>query len=232
MCRSPRISVIIPAFNEQDAIRHVIADVPSGLVSEILVVDNGSTDETAKRASEMGARIIRENRRGYGWACKAGVAALRPTDIVVFLDGDYSDHPEEMTLLVRPILQGRSDLVIGSRVLGRRERGALHPHARFGNWLVTTLMRLLFRARFTDLGPFRAIRYSALIRLQMEDTTFGWTVEMQIKAQKLGLRTEEVPVSYRRRIGVSKISGTLKGSVQAGYKILFAILKYGRLGGG
>ena len=221
-----RISVVIPAFNEQDAIQLVIADIPSDFVSEILVVDNGSTDETARMALEMGARVIREDRRGYGWACLAGIEALERPDIVVFLDGDYSDHPEELEELVQPILQGHADLVVGSRSRGRREPGALPLHARFGNWLATMLLRLLFGARFSDLGPFRAIRYSALGSLQMEDKTFGWTIEMQIKAVKLGLKTEEIPVSYRRRIGVSKISGTLKGTLQAGYKILFSILKY------
>ena len=222
-----RISVVIPAFNEQNAIQRVIADIPSGLITEILVVDNGSTDETAKMASEMGVRVIREARQGYGWACMAGIEALERPDIVVFLDGDYSDHPEELELLVHPILQGRADLVIGSRSRGRREPGALPIHARFGNWLATKLIRLLFGAQYTDLGPFRAIRYPALARLQMEDKTFGWTIEMQIKAKKLGLKTVEIPVSYKRRIGVSKISGTLKGTLQAGCKILFSILKYG-----
>jgi glycosyltransferase involved in cell wall biosynthesis len=226
MSSSPRISVIIPVFNEQEAIRNVIADIPSGLVTEVVVVDNGSTDQTARLAAEMGARIVREDQRGYGFACLAGMAALNRPDIVVFLDGDYSDHPDEMPHLVGPILQHRADLVIGSRILGRREPGALLPQAWFGNWLATRLIRCLFRTRYTDLGPFRAVRYPVLKELDMQDKTFGWTVEMQVKAARQGLKIEEVPVSYRRRIGVSKITGTVKGTLKAGWKILFTIFKY------
>ncbi len=226
MASSPRISVIIPVFNEQDAIQNVIADIPSGLATEVVVVDNGSTDQTARLAAEMGARIVPEARRGYGWACLAGIAAADRPDLVVFLDGDYSDHPNEMPRLVGPILQDRADLVIGSRILGVREPGALLPQARFGNWLATKLIRCLFHKRYTDLGPFRAIRYSRLVELNMQDKTFGWTVEMQVKAASQGLKTEEVPVSYRRRIGVSKITGTVQGTLKAGWKILFTIFKY------
>jgi glycosyltransferase involved in cell wall biosynthesis len=221
-----RISVIIPVCNEQDAIEKVIGDIPRDLATEILVVDNGSTDETARLAVQMGARVIREDRRGYGWACLAGISEVDHPDIVVFLDGDYSDHPDEMSLVVSPILAGRADLVIGSRVLGNRERGALLPQARFGNWLATRLIRCFYGVHHTDLGPFRAIRFSALERIKMQDKTFGWTVEMQVKAAKLGLVSEEVPVSYRRRIGVSKITGTVSGTIKAGWKILYTIFKY------
>ncbi len=222
----PRISVIIPVFNEQDAIEKVIGDIPGHLPTEIIVVDNGSTDQTAKLAAAMGARIVRENRRGYGSACLAGIAATNNPDIVVFLDGDYSDHPNEMPDLIAPILANRADLVIGSRVLGNSEPGALMIQARFGNRLATTLIKILFGVSYTDLGPFRAIRYRALIDLDMRDKTFGWTVEMQVKAAKKALKIQEMPVSYRKRIGVSKITGTLKGTLKAGWKILFTIFKY------
>ncbi len=221
-----RISVIIPVFNEQDAIEKVIGDIPSHLPSEIIVVDNGSTDQTAKLAAAMGARIVRENRRGYGSACLAGIAATNDPDIVVFLDGDYSDHPNEMPDLIAPILENRADLVIGSRVLGNSEPGALMIQARFGNRLATSLIKILFGVSYTDLGPFRAIRYLALLGLNMRDKTFGWTVEMQVKAAKQALKIQEVPVSYRKRIGVSKITGTLKGTLKAGWKILFTIFRY------
>ncbi len=220
------ISVIIPVFNEQDAIEKVIGDIPSDLPAEIIVVDNGSTDQTAKLAAAMGARIVRENRRGYGSACLAGIAATREPDIVVFLDGDYSDHPNEMSDLIAPILENRADLVIGSRVLGNSEPGALMIQARFGNRLATSLIKILFGVSYTDLGPFRAIRYGTLMDLNMRDKTFGWTVEMQVKAAKRALKIQEVPVSYRKRIGVSKITGTLKGTLKAGWKILFTIFRY------
>ncbi|MYB56131.1 MAG: glycosyltransferase family 2 protein [Gemmatimonadetes bacterium] len=222
----PRISVIIPVFNEQDAIEKVIGDIPSHLPTEIIVVDNGSTDQTAKLAAAMGARIVRENRRGYGSACLAGIAATNNPDIVVFLDGDYSDHPNEMPDLIAPILENRADLVIGSRVLGNSEPGALMIQARFGNRLATSLIKILFGVSYTDLGPFRAIRYRALRDLNMRDKTFGWTVEMQVKAAKQALKIQEMPVSYRKRIGISKITGTLKGTLKAGWKILFTIFKY------
>ena len=222
----PRISVIITVFNEQDAIEKVIGDIPSHLPTEIIVVDNGSTDQTAKLAAAMGARIVRENRRGYGSACLAGIAATNNPDIVVFLDGDYSDHPNEMPDLIAPILENRADLVIGSRVLGNSEPGALMIQARFGNRLATSLIKILFDVSYTDLGPFRAIRYRALRDLNMRDKTFGWTVEMQVKAAKQALKIQEMPVSYRKRIGVSKITGTLKGTLKAGWKILFTIFKY------
>jgi glycosyltransferase involved in cell wall biosynthesis len=223
---APRVSVIIPAFNEQEGIVSVLKDIPKGLVTEVLVVDNGSTDRTAQLAAQAGARVVREARRGYGSACLAGIAAADGPDILVFLDGDHSDHPDEMPLLLDPILRGEADLVIGSRTLGRREAGALLPQGRFGNWLATRLIRLLFGARFTDLGPFRAVRREALERMGMRDRTFGWTVEMQVKAARLRLRTAEVPVSYRRRKGVSKITGTVGGTVRAGYKILYTIFRH------
>lgn len=222
----PRISVIIPVFNEQDAITKVIGDIPHDLITEILVVDNGSTDQTARLAQEMGAKVIPEKRKGYGWACLAGIAAVDRPDIVVFLDGDYSDHPNEMPNLITPITSQEASMVIGSRVLGNREPGALLPQARFGNWLATRLIRWFYGVSHTDLGPFRAITYPALQQLNMEDKTFGWTVEMQVKAAKLGIVATEVPVSYRRRIGVSKITGTLSGTIKAGWKILFTIFKF------
>ena len=218
--------MIIPVFNEQKAIQNVLSDIPDHLDADVVVVDNGSTDRTVELARQMGARIVHEHRRGYGWACLAGIAALHKPDIVVFLDGDYSDYPDEMTGLVKPIVEGRADLVIGSRILGNREAGALLPQARFGNWLATWLIRRLFEACFTDLGPFRAITYPALLQLEMQDRTFGWTVEMQVKAAGLKLRFLEVPVSYRRRIGVSKITGTVGGTIRAGWKILYTIFRY------
>lgn len=221
-----RISVIIPALNEQNAIQKVICDIPTDLVTEIIVVDNGSTDHTAQLATEMGARIVKETRRGYGWACLAGIAATDCADIVVFLDGDYSDHPNEISGLINPIIQDNADFVIGSRVLGRSEPGSLLPQARYGNWLATKLIRFIFGIQYSDLGPFRAISYHALLGLKMQEKTFGWTAEMQIKAVKHKLRIEEIPISYRPRIGMSKISGTFKGSLKAGLGILYVIFKY------
>ena len=226
MQASPKIAVVIPVFNEQEAIQNVLSDIPRRLDADVVVVDNGSTDRTVDLARQMGARIVHERRRGYGWACLAGIDALETPDIVVFLDGDYSDHPDEMTLLVEPIVEGRADLVIGSRTLGTREAGALLPQAQFGNWLATWLIRRLFGANFTDLGPFRALTYPGLVKLDMQDKTFGWTVEMQVKAARMDFRFVEVPVSYRRRIGVSKITGTIGGTIRAGWKILYTIFKY------
>ena len=223
----PFIAVIIPALDEEQAIGNVLRDIPDA-VQQIIVVDNGSRDGTAEVARSMGALVVEEPRRGYGQACLTGIAQLADPDIVVFLDGDYSDYPEELTDLVEPIRSAEADLVIGSRTLGERERGALLPQARFGNWLSTGLIRLLFGVSFTDLGPFRALRAEALQRLKMQDRDFGWTVEMQVKAARLGLRSVEVPVRYRRRIGTSKITGTLTGTVRAGYKILWTIFRYAR----
>jgi glycosyltransferase involved in cell wall biosynthesis len=225
-----RAAVVIPVFNERDSLPLVVAAIPDGVVDEIVVVDNGSTDGTADIARELRVgvpiRIVREERRGYGRACLAGVAALaesRP-DVLVFLDGDYSDHPEEMPLLLSALDAG-ADLVIGSRTRGRRELGALLPQARFGNALACTLIRWVHGHRFTDLGPFRAVRREAYERLGMADTTFGWTCEMQVKALLRGLRIAEVPVSYRRRVGVSKITGTLTGTLGAGWKILMTVFR-------
>jgi glycosyltransferase involved in cell wall biosynthesis len=219
-----RIAVIIPAFNEEGSIGKVISAVPPW-VDDVIVVENGSTDRTAEMARSHRARVVSEPRRGYGSACLAGIESLRDTDIVVFLDGDFSDYPEKMDRLVDPIVKGRSDFVIGSRVRGTVEKGALTPQARFGNRLSCLLMRLIWGTRYTDLGPFRAILQSTLKRLDMRDRNYGWTVEMQIKAAILKVRYQEVPVDYRRRIGRSKISGTLKGVIFAGTKIMYIIFR-------
>ena len=228
-----RVAVVIPAFNEARAIGRVIGDLPAGVVDEVVVVNNASTDETEANARAAGATVVREGRRGYGQACLAGLAYLRattPPDVVVFLDGDYSDHPDELPKLLAPIARGEADFVLGSRILGVRqglvEKGAMLPQALIGNRIACGAMRLAWGARFTDLGPFRAIRWEALEALGMEDRTYGWTVEMQIKAAQLGLRSVEVPVHYRRRIGVSKITGTIGGTVRASYKILWTLARY------
>lgn len=224
------VFVIIPAFNESLSIGKVIHDLPKDLVTETIVVDNGSTDGTGDIAKNHGATVLIENRKGYGYSCLMGIEYLnskaKPDDIVVFLDGDYSDFPEEISQLIKPVLYSGFDMVIGSRVLGKRQAGSLLFQQIAGNWLATTLIKLFFGAKFTDLGPFRAIRWDALQRLNMQDKTFGWTVEMQIKAAKSKLQFTEMPVSYRKRIGVSKVSGTIRGTFMAGYKILFTIFKY------
>jgi glycosyltransferase involved in cell wall biosynthesis len=222
------IYVIIPAFNESQSIGKVITDIPS-LVHEIIVIDNVSTDDTGKIAKENGATVFRENRKGYGYSCLKGMEYVqtkaKADDIIVFLDGDYSDFPGEISLLIEPIINANFDLVIGSRVLGEREPGSLLFQQRAGNWLATQLIKLFYKAQFTDLGPFRAVKWSALQSLNMNDKTFGWTVEMQVKAAKQKLKFTEIPVSYRRRIGVSKVSGTIYGTIMAGYKILLTIFK-------
>ena len=228
----PRISVIIPAHNEAGAIAYVLAEIPIGLVREVIVVDNNSTDNTSAIARANGATVLHETRPGYGYACLAGMAHAygRPQseqpDIVVFLDGDHSDFPEQMPELLAPLLRGEADMVIGSRALGVREKGSLLPQQRFGNWLASRLLRLRYGGTVTDLGPFRAILAPALLALHMEDKTYGWTVEMQVKAARQGLRTVEVPVRYRKRIGTSKVSGTVRGTIGAGYKILWTIFKH------
>jgi glycosyltransferase involved in cell wall biosynthesis len=225
----PTIDVVIPAFNEEESLPLVLADIPQPLVRRIVVCDNRSEDATARVAREHGATVVAEDRPGYGSACLRALAHLRehePPDIVVFLDADYSDHPDELPSLVAPLVAGEADLVIGSRTLGRREPGALLPQARAGNLVACLLIRLLYRHRYTDLGPFRAARWQALESLEMADTNFGWTAEMQVKALRRGLRVTERPVSYRRRIGVSKITGTVYGTLMAGYKILWTVLRY------
>ncbi|WP_298477609.1 glycosyltransferase family 2 protein [uncultured Maribacter sp.] len=223
------IKVIIPAFNEADSISQVIKEIPKE-VSEIIVVNNNSTDKTVINAEKSGATVLTETKMGYGFACLAGLDYVskqsKKPDIIVFLDGDYSDYPEELTKLVQPIVDKKVDFVIGARVKELREDGSMTPQQIFGNWLATSLMKVLFKATFTDLGPFRAIQYDKLLSLQMEDKTYGWTVEMQLKALKQKLAYTEVPVRYKKRIGISKVSGTVKGSIFAGIKILSWIFKY------
>lgn len=224
------IKVVIPANNEEASIGLVVRDIPKDLVSEIIVVNNASTDSTATVAREAGATVLDEPTPGYGNACLKGIgyvaAQEQKTDILVFLDGDYSDYPEELPGVVAPILEGEMDMVIGSRALGSRESGSMTFPQVFGNWLATTLIRLFYGVRFTDLGPFRAIRFDKLLEINMVDRTYGWTVEMQVKAARHKLKTTEVSVNYKKRIGVSKVSGTIKGTVMAGYKIIWTIFKY------
>ncbi|MZH15491.1 MAG: glycosyltransferase family 2 protein [Nitrospinae bacterium] len=221
-----RISIIIPAYNEESSIGLVLNALPREKIHEIIVVDNGSTDETARVATENGARVVKEPKKGYGAACLKGIEELDAPDIVVFLDGDFSDFPEEMVSLIDPIEKGETDFVIGSRMILPKSRAALLPQARYGNQLAVFLIKLFFKHTFTDLGPFRAIRYSSLMAIGMQDTNFGWTVEMQIKAVKNGLRIMEVPVNYRERVGVSKITGTVSGTFKAGTKIIYTLFKY------
>lgn len=228
----PVIDIIIPAYNEESSIGLVLGDIPIGWAREVLVCNNASTDSTAEIARNSGATVLNENRKGYGSACLRGLEYIRNRpesewpDILVFLDGDYSDHPEELPLLVKPILEDGMDMVIGSRALGNMERGAMLPQQIFGNWLATNLIRLFYSYHFTDLGPFRAIKFRRLLELKMEDPDFGWTVEMQVKAAQKKYRCMEIPVSYRQRIGISKVSGTFSGTLMAGHKILWTIFKY------
>jgi len=223
----PVIDVIIPALNEEKSIAKVINDLPDEWVREVIVCDNNSTDRTAHVAQGAGATVVAATRPGYGSACLQGIAHINgkdePPDIVVFIDGDYSDYPEEIVSLVQPILHDGAEFVIGSRALGQSEKGSMTIPQVFGNWLATTLIRVIYRYTFTDLGPFRAITWSALQSLDMRDKDYGWTVEMQVKAAKKGLVSAEVPVRYRRRIGKSKVSGTIKGTFLAGQKILWTI---------
>ena len=225
----PIIDVLIPAFNEENSVGKVIKDIPP-LVRNIIVVNNNSNDATRSVAKEAGAIVLDEPIKGYGRACLTGMDYIAQLpqlpDMLVFLDADYSDYPEQLLDVIQPILSDNMDLVIGSRALGSKERGSMTLPQVFGNRLATTLMSRIFKTSYTDLGPFRAIRWTALMSLGMEDQNYGWTIEMQIKAAKAGLRTVEVPVDYRKRIGVSKVSGTVKGVFGAGYKILWTIWKY------
>ena len=223
------IKVIIPAFNEENAIAKVINEIPK-YVNEIIVVSNNSTDNTVEAAQKAGATVLSENQKGYGFACLKGMdyiakQKIKP-EIIVFLDGDYSDYPEELTQIIRPIIEDNMDFVIGARVAEFRETGAMTPQQIFGNQLATFLMKMFFNAKYTDLGPFRAIKYDKLLQLEMKDKTYGWTVEMQLKVLKQKMTYTELPVRYKNRIGVSKVSGTLKGTIMAGVKIIGWILKY------
>jgi len=219
--------LIIPALNEEPVIGLTLGQVPRALFKQIIVADNGSTDRTAEIARQAGATVVSELRRGYGSACLRALASLPPeVDTVVFMDADSSDDPREAVLLLQPILNGRADFVLGSRTLGKAEKGSLQPHQRFGNELATFLIRVLFGYSYSDLGPFRAIRLDSLQKLDMQDRNYGWTIEMQIKAVQQKLRIEEIPVSYRNRIGVSKVSGNLKASLMAGIKILWTVFRY------
>ncbi|WP_435313766.1 glycosyltransferase family 2 protein [Cellulophaga fucicola] len=224
-----KINVIIPAYNEADSIGKVIKELPSS-VSEIIVVNNNSTDDTVVNAEKAGATVLTEIRKGYGYACLKGMDYIakksNKPDIIVFIDGDYSDYPEELTKIVEPILKNNLDFVVGARTRKLREKGSMTPQQVFGNKLATVLMKIFFRANFTDLGPFRAIKYNTLLALDMQDKTYGWTVEMQLKILKKKLKYIEVPVRYKKRIGVSKVSGTVKGTIFAGVKILGWIFKY------
>ena len=230
MKKSPKIIVIIPAFNEEKSIVKVVSELPHEIVSEVIVCNNGSTDQTASVAREAGATVLTETRRGYGWACLKGMDYCETMDekpaIVVFIDGDYSDYPQELKWVVQPIVENDIDFVIGSRALGKKIKGSMTMPQVFGNWLATRLMRVFYGVKYTDLGPFRAIKYPALMALKMSDKTYGWTIEMQIKAAQHKLTYSEVPVNYKKRIGVSKVSGTVKGTILAGYKIIGAIIKY------
>lgn len=222
------VDVIIPVYNEEESIPKVIAEIPTDVVRNIIVCNNNSKDNTRQVAENAGAIVLDENKQGYGSACLKGLSYISnldtKPDVVVFLDGDYSDYPEQMIDLLKPIKAG-FDLVIGSRALGDLEKGSMQPQQIFGNWLATSLIKLIYKYEFTDLGPFRAVNYKKLLVIDMKDQDFGWTVEMQVKAAKLKLKCTEVPVKYRKRIGVSKVSGTIKGTILAGHKILWTIFK-------
>ncbi len=223
---APKISVIIPAYNEEASLPLVLKDLPWNILHEVIVVDNNSSDKTSQVAKANGAKVFLEKRQGYGSACLKGISQLDSPNIVVFLDGDFSDYPDDMEEILKPIISDQMDFVVGSRMILRESRKALLPQARYGNLLAVFLIQLFFGHKYTDLGPFRAIRYESLMKIGMRDTDFGWTVEMQIKAVKQKLKITEVPVRYRTRIGVSKITGTLKGTILAGTKIIYTILKY------
>lgn len=223
------IDVIIPAFNEEKSISKVIGDIPKEWVRNVYVCDNTSTDSTATVARQAGAKVLYAPKKGYGSACLVGIDRIskdeKAPDIVVFLDGDYSDYPQQLVDVVKPIIDEDYEMVIGSRALGKLDKGSMMPQQIFGNWLATTLIRIIYNYHFTDLGPFRAVKWSTLQQIDMQDQDFGWTVEMQVKAAKEKIRTTEVPVDYRKRIGTSKVSGTIKGTILAGHKILWTIFK-------
>ena len=225
----PTIKVIIPAFNEEKSIAKVIAEIPD-FVEEIVVVNNNSTDQTAQVATKAGANVLTEKSKGYGYACLKGIDYLsqkdKTPDILVFLDGDFSDFPQELTKIIQPIIKGSVDFVVGARVKELRASGSLTPQQVFGNWLACFLMKILYQSSFTDLGPFRAIRWKTLENLKMSDKTYGWTIEMQLKVLRQKISYQEVPVSYKKRIGVSKVSGTVKGTIFAGVKIIGWIFKH------
>lgn len=227
MYKEKRVSVIIPALNEEKSISDVINDLPKDIVDEVIVVDNGSSDNTAALAESSGARVLKENVRGYGAACKRGISCAVDADIIVILDADYSDYPDRISLLLHPILEGDFDMVLGSRTLGKAEKGSMTLPQILGNKLATHLISLVTGFKYTDMGPFRAIKKEKLMDLDMEDNNFGWNVEMQIKAVRHGLKIKEVPVDYRNRIGKSKISGTISGAAKAGIKIIYSVFKYG-----
>jgi glycosyltransferase involved in cell wall biosynthesis len=228
---TPVIDVIIPAFNEENAVHLVVSEIPKDFVREVIVCNNASTDQTEAKAKEAGATVLNLKEKGYGIACLTGMNYIQgkpvseQPDIVVFIDADHSDYPHEMPAVVKPIIEHNYDMVIGSRALGQLEKGSMMPQQIFGNWLATNLIRLFYKYEFTDLGPFRAIKWPSLLKLEMEDKTFGWTVEMQVKAAKLGMKCTEVAVNYRKRIGQSKVSGTVRGTILAGHKILWTIFK-------